>query len=307
MKNIFLALILIGIGFAGCKYDDSYLDAKLDKTIAYFASFQAYNRTVVVGEGLWFKIGAAMAGVTANNEDRTVDMKISTYPFKTSDNRIPLPADYYNSSELGGTIKATIPKGEFLGYFTVKLDSMKFLNDPATLGGKYSIPVKIIGTSLDSIGIDSVIVSVKYMSNVDGYYLYQQTIKKEINGAIVEAKTKVEKNPNESDNSAWRLLTKGPFKVEATSAVAAFTSGLKFNLNVDANKVVTYESISGQPVVTPEGTNTYDSKTRDFSLNFNYKKNNNDTIYHVSSKLIFRNRMLDNINQTRDYLSYFNK
>jgi hypothetical protein len=82
---------------------------------------------------------------------------------------------------------------------------------------------------------------------------------------------------------------------------------LKFNLNVDANKVVTYESISGQPVVTPEGTNTYDSKTRDFNLNFNYKKTGNDTLYRVSSKLIFRNRMVDNVNQTRDYLSYFNK
>lgn len=306
MKNIFLSLIIILLVFTGCKYDDDYLSPKLDKTIAYFASFQSYSRTVIVGEGLRFKIGAAMAGVVSNNEDRTVDMMISPYPFTTSDGLIQLPKDLYNSSELGGTIQATIPKGEFLGYFTVQFDSAKFLNDPATLNGKYSIPVKIIATSLDSIGIDSVMVSVKYMSNVDGYYLYESTVMKESGGIIVTAKTITQKYLNESINSTWRLLTKGPFKVEATSAVTAFTNGLKFNLTVE-NNTVTYESIIGQPVVSPEGTNTYDSKTRDFDLNFNYKKTGNDTLYRVNTKLIFRNRMVDKVNQTREYLSYFNK
>ena len=70
--------------------------------------------------------------------------------------------------------------------------------------------------------------------------------------------------------------------------------------------MVSYESITGQPVVTPEGTNSYDWKTRDFMLNYYYKKPGiTDTTYHVSSKLIFRNRIRDKVNETRDYLSYF--
>jgi hypothetical protein len=311
MKKIFFIWLVIGIGFAGCKYDEDYIDAKLPKTLAYFASFQEYTRTVVVGEGMQFKIGAAMAGVVENTQEQTIDLKIGTKLNKTAatDTRILLPVSYYNSSELSGTIKTIIPKGEFIGYFKVKIDSVNFLNDPLTLNGKYTIPVNIVGTSLDSIaqGLDSIKVSVNYMAGVDGYYLYESVIKKEIGGNIVDSKTKTEKYPNESDNSAFRLLTKGPFKVEVTSAVAAFTTGLKFNMYVGASKVVTYESIAGQPVVTPENTNTYDSKTRDFTLNFNYKKTGNDTLYHVSSKLIFRNRIRDKLNETREYLSYFNK
>lgn len=306
MKKIFFALIVIAIGTEGCKYNKNYLDAKLDKTIAYFASFQAYTRTLVVGEGLYFKIGAAVGGVMNNIQDRTVEMKISSYPFALKDGRVPLPSDYYNSEELSGTIKTIIPAGQYLGYFSVKLDSAKFLNDPLTLNGKYSIPVKIIKTSLDSIGMDSVIVSVNYICGVDGFYLYDSVIKKEIGGSIVDSKTVTEKYKNEGDTYTWRLLTKAPFKVEATSAVSAFTNGLKFNLIVQ-NQTIVYESIAGQPVVFPEGTNSYDSKTRDFSLNFNYKKTGNDTTYHVSSKLIFRNRVRDNVNETRDYLNYFNK
>ena len=103
MKNIkYIVIGLLLIGMIGCKYDDSYLDSKLPKTMAYFASYQEYNRTVIVGEGLSFKIGAAMAGVLENTKDRTVDMQICTKLYKTSitDVRVLLPANYYNSAEL---------------------------------------------------------------------------------------------------------------------------------------------------------------------------------------------------------------
>lgn len=332
MKKILLALIVIGTGFVGCKYDDSYLNPNLPKNTAYFASMTEYNRTVVVGEGLRFKIGAAIGGVLKNEEDRTVDFKINTTYYKRTpaDTRVLLPTSYYNSSELGSPIRAIIPKGEYLGYFTVKLDSAKFLADPLsmytdpknnTVG--YTLPVKIVGTSCDSINAikDSIKVSVRYIAGVDGYYLYQSTIKKEIGGAVIESKTITDNAVGEADVVTWRLLTKGPFTVMATSPANsklksdnAGTKSLSFNMTVDQNKVVSVSPVAvpTMPVVTLEGVNTYDSKTRDFSLNFNYKKTVvapavNDTVYHVSVKLIFRNRWLDNVNQTREYLSYFNK
>lgn len=303
MKKILIAMAIIW-GLSGCKYDDDYLTPKLDETIAYFASASSYNRTLIVGEGFEFKIGAAMAGVTENKKNETVDMVIPQ-DLLTAGKKL-LPSDYYNSSELNGVIKATIPAGEFLGYFTVKMDSAKFLADPASLTGKYALPVKIVETSLEAINEDlsSVLVSLKYMSNVDGFYLYESTVKQEVNGAITDSKTVVEKYPNESDNSTWRLTTQGPFTVQVTSAVNASTSGLKFNLTVQGN-TISYGSVEGQPVVEANGTNSYDPKTRDFELNFKYK-GKDGTVYHVSTKLIFRNRMVDNINQTREYLNYFN-
>lgn len=324
MKKIILAFLVIGIGFTftGCKYDDSYLNPELEKKIAYFASEKAYTRTVVVGEGMQFKIGAAMAGALTNDKDRTVDFVIGTYPGVSP--KLLLPSNMYNSNELSGTIRGIIPAGQFLGYFTVKIlgnDSIAFLNNPESLTGNYTIPVRLVATSLDSINVsrDSVQVSVKYQSTVEGFYLYQSVIKKEVGGVIVETKTQTDNYANESDANTFKLSTKGPYKVEVTSAAntiakadAKNTNVFVFNLNVDANKLITYESVEGQPVITAEGTNSYDSKTRDFQLNYKYSKLpvvgfNSDTIFHVSTKLIFRNRMLDKINQTRDYLSYFNK
>jgi len=286
--------------FYACKYDDSYLNPIMTRK-AYFASFTNYNRTVIVGEGLHFKIGAAMSGVTENNKNETVNMIIwKTAPLASGE--ILMPDSLYNSIELGSTITATIPSGSFLGYFTVKLDSVKFLNNPTSLLGTYVLPVKITGTSLDVIGnLDSVFVSVKYMSGVDGFYLYQTTIKKEINGLIIESKTYSEIYPNESDNSAWRLSTIGPYKVLVTPAVNSILNGFTFNLNVQ-NDAVVYESLSDKPLIISDGDNVYSKKTRDFQLNYKYKSETSDTIVHVSQKLIFRNRLVDNVNQTRDYL-----
>ncbi len=311
---VFVLAILV---FTGCKkYDDGYLNPALPKTLAYFASFQEYSRTVVVGEGLSFKIGPAMGGALTNTQDRTVDLQIGTVLNKTSatDTRLLLPTGYYNGAKLGSPIRVVIPAGQFIGYFTIQFDSVSFLNDPVSMykslnNEGYTLPVRIVATSLDSIekGLDSIKVSVKYIAGQDGYYLYNNIIKKDVGGVIVDSKTITDSAVNESDNSAWRLLTQGPFKVKVTSAAAAFTNGLNFNLNIDASKAITYESIAGQPAVTAEGTNTYTSKTRDFVLNYNYKKAGvADTLYHVSSRLIFRNRIRDKINETRDYLAYYN-
>lgn len=117
MKHLFI-LAAIVLCLSGCKYNDDYLAPRLDQTIAYFASATSYNRTLIVGEGLYFKIGAAMAGVKENPKDESVYMYISREPL--GGGKELMPKDYYNSSELGGVIEATIPKGEFLGYFTVK-------------------------------------------------------------------------------------------------------------------------------------------------------------------------------------------
>ncbi len=303
MKKILIIGFTILLGLSGCKYDDDYLKPELDETIAYFASSASYNRTLIVGEGLQFKIGAAMAGVTENKKNETVDMTIPQDPL--SGGKELLPSGYYNYSELNGVIKATIPAGEFLGYFTVKMDSAKFLSDPGSLAGKYALPVKITDTSLGTINeeLSSILVTLKYMSNVDGYYLYESTIKEEVDGAIV--RTTSESYPNESDNSAWRLATQGPFTVQVTPAVNSSANGVKFKLTVQSN-AVSYESVDGQPVVEADGANSYDPKTRDFELNFKYNGSAEGTVYHISTKLIFRNRMVDHVNQTREYLSYFN-
>jgi hypothetical protein len=274
-----------------------------------------------------FKIGASMAGVTSNNKDQTVEFKIFNYTKKSFfDAREMLPTSMFkingNPYTLDSEISAIIPKGKFLGYFDVELDSTAFLNaanintgTPPSPSTVYTLPVRIIRTSLDSIGMgnDSIFVTVKYQASVDGYYLYDLTVKKEFptgSGIFIEEKTQTNKYVNETDASTFRLLTRGPFNVEVTTPNASIISGLKFNLTVAPDKTITYgaTAVTGQPLVTPGSENTYDSKTRDFNLNFKYRKiGTNDTTYHVNAKMIFRNRLVDNFNQTRDYLSFYNQ
>jgi len=194
LYKLIIVLIAIALNAASCAYDDSYLDAKLPKNMAYFASLKEYHRTLVVGEGLRFKIGAAMAGELNNNADRTVDFKLgSAVAFPVEDLvHVPLQTDYYNYYTLTGTsglVQATIPKGSFIGYFSVVMDSVKFLNHPlAMLSASQTkfltLPVKIVSTSLDSVNIanDSITIKVRYMAGADGYYLYKNSITKKLNG-----------------------------------------------------------------------------------------------------------------------------
>ena len=302
MKNILLVLIVIA--FVGCEYDDDYLDPRLD-TIAYFASADDYTRTLVVGEGLHFKIGAAMAGELSNDEDRTVDFKVYQNGIafdEADDTRELMPTNFYNSDELSGIFQTIIPKGEFLGYFDVVMDSVAFLSDPLALDGTYTLPVKIVSSSLDSIAKDSVNVSVKYISGIDGYYLFESVIKKELNGNMLDDKMETEKYTNESDDSAWRLATIAPFQVQVSPATVSFSKGVKFNMTYQDGDI-SIQSIDGQPIVELEGDNSYDRSTRDFDINFKYQQASNDTIYHVNTQLKFRNRLRDGINETREYLN----
>ena len=101
MKKIFIAIAMISF-FFGCKYDDDYLNPKLE-TMAYFASKTEYTRSVIVGEGMQFRIGAAMSGVIENTRNETVDMIINKNA-ALSEGKTLLPDTYYNSSELSGTI-----------------------------------------------------------------------------------------------------------------------------------------------------------------------------------------------------------
>ncbi len=256
MKKILIAVILLGL--ISCKYNDDYLNPKLESK-AYFASNLEYTRTVIVGEGMQFKIGAAASGSLQSPVGQTVDMIIDKSA-ALGDGKKLIPDTYYNSTELKDIIKATIGDN-FLGYFTVKIDSVNFLNDPLSLDGNYTIPVKIVNTSLQSINEerDKVQVSVKYMSKVDGYYLYTSNIKREING-IIDGWNITEKYPNESDNSTYRLETTEPFKVKVTPAVNSFLNDISFELIVVDDNSVSFNSLINHPEIIAVGENKYDKK-----------------------------------------------
>ena len=304
-KRILYVVASALVLFSGCKYDDDWLNPTDVPPMAYFASALSYERTVIPGEGLQFGIGPALAGDIKRKNDQTVDLVIVKNVVDISSTRKLLPDDFYNSSELGGNIRVTIPKGELFDFFYVKLDSVKFLNDAKAMIGSsplYALPVRIVGTSVDTINADrdEVLVAIRYQASFDGWYLHETTIENE-NGVKIAS----EKSWAEADNQSWRLETRGPFTVIATPPVTSFNNGLNFKLTVQGNSV-SFEQVDGEPLVEAIAgkTNSYDWTTRDFQLNFKYTKPDDETVYHVSTKLTFRNRVIDGINQPRAHLIY---
>src|SRR5665647_1929883 len=110
MKKL-LALIILSVALASC-YDNYITD--FTYTSIYF-SYQMDVRTVVVGEGMKFEVGAALGGVRENSRNRNVSyvlldelistqqlalMKAASYPYIKSGTVLvktlnKLPANYY--------------------------------------------------------------------------------------------------------------------------------------------------------------------------------------------------------------------
>ncbi len=170
MKKI-LALIVLSIAMVSC-YEEYILDYPY--TAMYFY-LQQDVRTFVVGEGMKFKVGVTLGGVSDNTIDRNISysldnslitparlasMKIASQTYiKNAVTPVAalelLPTTHYT---LSNTSKMVIPSGWYTGTVNVKADSVAFLNDSLkTKMSTYVLPFKI--TSAPEI--DTVLLSKK--------------------------------------------------------------------------------------------------------------------------------------------------
>jgi hypothetical protein len=166
MKKIFILLIFIIIVVAACENQPwSFPDYSL-KTV-YFP-LQLPLRTLSMGEdrvdntldkqGL-FDIGISIGGMYSNKKNWTVDYKVDT-SITTKVYRYSSPQVYTNATKvrylpssyytLTPTNTVTIPSGSFNGLIRVQLADA-FFNDSLAITGQYVIPLKLTGTSADSI------------------------------------------------------------------------------------------------------------------------------------------------------------
>lgn len=165
MKKILIILIILA-GIAACQ-NQPWDFPDYDLQAVYFP-IQLPVRTLSTGEDridnsldkeYKFDIGVCIGGMYENNQDWTVDYKVDTtlvrkvyiysspqtYTNKTK--IFALPSSYYTLSPVQ---TVTIPKGSFNGLIRVQLTDA-FFNDTIALTGRYVIPLKITGTSADSI------------------------------------------------------------------------------------------------------------------------------------------------------------
>ena len=161
MRNVYIAIIII-LGLTACENQEQTFPDFDYKTV-YFP-IQLPVRTLSLGEDrvdntldkeYKFDIGVSIGGMYENNQEWMVDYvvdpalaeKVVKVVDNISDTLYALPSGYYTLSPVNTAI---IPSGSFNGLIRVELTD-QFFNDNFAVTGQYVVPLRITGTSADSV------------------------------------------------------------------------------------------------------------------------------------------------------------
>jgi hypothetical protein len=333
MRNIFICIVLI-IGLAGCENQEQVFP-DYDLQAVYFP-IQLPIRTLSLGEDRVdntldkehkFDIGVSIGGMYENKKNWTVDYVVDTSLTENAMNGtgaplISLPANYYTLNPLNTVI---IPKGSFNGLIRVELTD-DFFNDTLSLTGQYVIPLRITGTSADSVlsgkqakpGIadrrvlsdwesgkapkDWVLYGIKYVNAYHGTYLHRG--RDIISNGGVPTDTVVFRNRYVERDITYLLTTTGLLSVATngignkTSKTGKYSMGLAFANSQGASGSIIISPRAGSTyVVTGTGeyydiANSIESWTglvwQSMYLNYTYTEGAN--VHEVADTLVFRDR-----------------
>jgi hypothetical protein len=222
-----------------------------------------------------------------------------------------LPADYYTLSPLN---KVTIPAGSFNGLILVQLTDA-FLDDPLAITGRYVIPLRITGSTADSIltGVpfvpkpnknipgdwdpnappkDFVLFGIKYINPYHGSYFHRgKDIALDVHGDTISAVTYHQKYVE--NDQLWKLTTTGRTTVRTDGVGSQYSSDTHLMLDIDTNGAI---QVMPDPSssLQANGVGTYvknaelwgGTKHDAMYLNYIYKKGSEDHV--VTDTLVFR-------------------
>lgn len=294
MKRIFYSVIIFAlvISFSGCLYDDFITDYSY--SAVYFG--RATNtRNFVIGEVHQIKVGVVLGGRIENLKDEWVDYKIDST--LVPDGMFLLPKSYYT---LSNPSRFNIEKGRFQGDITITIDTAAFVNDPLALQAKYVLPFRIVETSVDTIlpNQSTHIMTVRYEHRLFGNY-YHNGVSQSV--TLTGDTTYVRYHQEEPVTNAvnnWELVTYGPYTLR-TNGLAQNKGGNNnsFLINVLPDNSVTLIKHPLSNITFSSSEGVYNPHKREFYLTYNYASGTNSI--QVKDTLIFRNRILDGVNQWR--------
>ena len=298
-------------------YDDYIKD--FDNNAVYFAN-QTDVRTFVVGEGMQIKVGVAYGGginkVTRNvtfelNNSLITPQILATMKAGTSyikdavsgvNTLLPLPADYYTLSNANTFV---INSGENAGYITLKVDSAKFLADPATLKANYVLPFNITKSSVDSVLVPKryMVVGLKYENMLFGsYYHGGVTTVKDATGTVVKTTTYKTTIPV-PESQMWKLTTTAPFSLTINGYSDQTTTKAEMMITLNGGTVTVGSVAGATKVILPDQTSTFNQakllQNRKIFLNYKFVNTDGTTSY-AKDTLTFRNRIRDGVNEWQD-------
>ncbi len=291
LKTSFL-IIVCSVLFACEHYEEYRFD--YEYSAVYFGS-QKPLRTLVTRENqstLDFKLGVVFAGVLENKTDQWATIEIDPSLLQTVNGASSfslLPEDWYDFSITDN--KIIIPKGKFLGDFTIKINKSKFTADPLSLENTYALPVRIRESSADSIlvgdnitpGKDYTVLVVKYISGYSGtYYVRGEQIELDAQGNEIEDSKIIYSQTDWSRNKTRVFTTLSPSECEITGIGSEDSEKMKIFFG--PNHAITLSSSNLN--ITDLGC-TYNAEREEYHLRYSYIKSGK--IFQVDEYLKQRN------------------
>ena len=333
MRNVFISIILI-LGITACKNQDVVFP---DYTLqAVYFPYQLPVRTLSLGEDridntldkeYKFDIGVCIGGMYQNKNNWTVDYIVDPTLLDSAFNLlgvpfIQLPNTYYSLDPVN---TATIPSGSFNGLIRVQLTD-QFFNDSLALTGQYVIPLRITGTSADSVlsgkaiiqGVgdrrvisdwesgqfpkDWVLFGIKYVNAYHGTYLHRG--RDIVSNGGVPVDTVVFRNKYIEQDLLMHLTSIDKQSVATngigvlTSTLGKYSMVLSFENTQGTSGAITIKPRAGSDYAVTGTGQYFDMKTSTESwtglvwqsmyLKYNYNDGIND--HQVSDTLVFRDR-----------------
>jgi hypothetical protein len=331
MKQIIAitGIFLLSLGMFSCENQDvSFPD--FDYTTTYFP-YQFPFRTLVLGDYIYdntndnqlkFLITANMGGVYKNTNNITVDIEVdptlTNNLYKTTSyavSYLPLPTSYYT---LSSSSQIIIPSGKYNGTIEVQLTDA-FLNDPLAIAQNYVIPLKITGSTTDSVLSGKYIkpnadprvanqwvimpknytlFGIKYVNQYHGKYLLRgkSVIKRAVVDTTIEPLTYRQKYVESSE--VVLVKTGGRDSVTYENAIrlssgspGKFEMGIKFDAN--GNGVITKtpkwpSGLTGTATFA-KNAESWGGQTR-HAIYLNYVITESTRIHTVKDTLVFRDK-----------------
>ncbi|TZF85512.1 DUF1735 domain-containing protein (plasmid) [Pedobacter sp. BS3] len=326
MKKLNYILVLFAL-LASCRNKDvSYPDYTYN---AVYFPLQYPFRTLILGDSpsdnsldkkLQFHIGVSIGGMYENKKSWDVNYVLdkSLVPSTLVDAAgVPikvLPDNYYTLSPLN---KVTIPAGSFNGLILVQLTDA-FLDDPIAVTGNYVIPLRITGSTADSVltGVplvtnpdklrsadwdanaqprDFVLFGIKYINPYHGTYLHRgKDVTLDAGGN--PASTATYHAQYVEQDQLWTLKTTGRTTLITSgigSQLQSTKATAKMTLNVASDGKITVTTGTGS-TITATGTGSYvknaevwgGQKHHAMYLDYTYKEG--AVNHHVTDTLVFR-------------------
>lgn len=290
MKKIFYFALLVFMSWACSKYDSYIYD--YDYSTVYFPH-STLERTFVYGEFDAIKIAVQMGGRRENTVDEWVGYIID--PSLLDSTQTLLPSSHYTLSDPS---RFVIESGELGGelVLTVNADFYAEADDKV-----FSLPLRIIDASVDSVLEEqtSMVLSFKVEAAMFGNYYHNGVIIKSLAGVEQERITYHQEEPVTNDINNWELTTIAKDTLVSNGLGNVKSAGTIYGIYmlVDSNNnVEIFSNTDSGIAATSNGLSSYNPDKLEFYLNYRYQDTNGFDC-EVTDTLIFRNRMLDGVNQ----------